>query len=61
MVASETITLYVSGFDTDCGVFGFDARIVGCGDGFIDGAEFCDDGNEDGGDGCSAACEFEDG
>jgi cysteine-rich repeat protein len=30
-----------------------------CGDGFIDGAEQCDDGNTAGGDGCSATCQYE--
>ena len=30
-----------------------------CGDGFIDGDEECDDGNDQDGDGCSSACEVE--
>ena len=35
-------------------------RLITCGDGFIDrGYEFCDDGNLDDGDGCSAVCRYE--
>jgi cysteine-rich repeat protein len=30
-----------------------------CGDGFVEGAETCDDGNVNAGDGCSAACAVE--
>jgi fibro-slime domain-containing protein len=33
-----------------------DARPVVCGDGFVDGAEVCDDGDAVGGDGCAADC-----
>ncbi|MCK5612458.1 right-handed parallel beta-helix repeat-containing protein, partial [Candidatus Pacearchaeota archaeon] len=35
--------------------------IVTCGDGFIDGAEDCDDGGTSAGDGCSATCTIETG
>ena len=35
--------------------------IVGCGDGMIDGAEMCDDGNTTPGDGCNASCGVEPG
>jgi cysteine-rich repeat protein len=33
----------------------------GCGDGFVDEGEECDDGNTAGGDGCSATCRLETG
>lgn len=33
----------------------------GCGDGLISGSEACDDGNTQSGDGCSSACEIEEG
>ena len=36
-------------------------RIAACGDGVVDCAEGCDDGNVQGGDGCSAVCAVEDG
>ncbi|MDX2009692.1 MAG: DVUA0089 family protein [Myxococcaceae bacterium] len=34
-------------------------RVPTCGDGFVDGAERCDDGNTMPGDGCDGACAFE--
>lgn len=34
---------------------------IGCGDGFIEGIEECDDGNPDDGDGCSSTCTVESG
>ncbi|HYB99034.1 MAG TPA: hypothetical protein VEC57_07835 [Candidatus Limnocylindrales bacterium] len=34
---------------------------AGCGDGIVTGSETCDDGNQVGGDGCSAACGLESG
>jgi cysteine-rich repeat protein len=40
----------------DIGAF----ELGGCGDGFLDPSEACDDGNTVGGDGCSAICEIED-
>jgi cysteine-rich repeat protein len=41
------------------GDLGYD--VVACGDGFIAGAEECDDANDDDLDGCTARCELEDG
>ncbi len=35
--------------------------VPGCGNGFIDTFEACDDGNADAGDGCSSACRLEEG
>ena len=32
---------------------------VRCGDGILEGTEFCDDDNKQGGDGCSSACVVE--
>jgi cysteine-rich repeat protein len=51
--------------DTNCNFVGFtDGRLCElpanpCGDGFIEGAEACDDGNRVGSDGCSATCTVE--
>ena len=36
-----------------------EASVAICGDGFIDGDEECDDGNDDDGDGCSSECLLE--
>jgi cysteine-rich repeat protein len=36
---------------------GSDAMAGGCGDGLIQPGERCDDGNSEGGDGCSATCD----
>ncbi|MDX9720543.1 MAG: DUF4215 domain-containing protein [Myxococcota bacterium] len=36
-------------------------RTPGCGDGFVEGTEVCDDGNDADGDGCSSLCEVEPG
>ena len=33
----------------------------GCGNGFVEGGEACDDGNKINGDGCSAGCTIETG
>ena len=38
-----------------------DCVIAECGDGVIEGAETCDDGNSNEGDGCSSICQVEDG
>ena len=35
--------------------------LLSCGNGMLDGGESCDDGNDDADDGCSAACEREEG
>jgi cysteine-rich repeat protein len=51
--------------DTNCTFVGFtDGRIcelpaAPCGDGLVEGAEACDDGNKVGSDGCSATCTVE--
>jgi cysteine-rich repeat protein len=45
--------------DEICVVVPFAGTPPGCGDGEVAGFEQCDDGNTDGGDGCSATCEDE--
>lgn len=47
------------GFSCDYGAGGCHALV--CGDGNVEGEETCDDGNGAGGDGCSAACQTEEG
>ena len=51
---------FVSG-TTQLGRFTVDLKLVpsGCGDTFVTGAEACDDGNTQDGDGCSATCTIE--
>lgn len=61
---TQGVTYYVivdSASTTSFGSFELDVRIVppGCGDGFVNGAEECDDANAVAGDGCGLACEFE--
>lgn len=47
---NSTITRYV---------LNVEIRRPGCGNGWLDGADVCDDGNTSNGDGCSATCGFE--
>jgi cysteine-rich repeat protein len=50
--------LFISGLVAAIGCDGSGVESV-CGDGAIDGAEECDDGNARGGDGCAASCLIE--
>ncbi len=45
--------------DAHCGGFGTCSTTESCGDGTVNGNEQCDDGNNSGGDGCSAGCRLE--
>jgi cysteine-rich repeat protein len=60
--AGETLFVVVQGHGVaDASSFDLTARSrpIACGDGFMDGAEQCDDGNLVSGDGCSATCQLE--
>ncbi|MFT6397054.1 MAG: cysteine-rich repeat protein, partial [Bradymonadia bacterium] len=64
--AGESVVLYVSGFNANCGDFELDVAFVSaivdvCGDGAVGPSETCDDGNATPGDGCDAACAVEGG
>ena len=65
LAGGESVVIYVAGFGTACGDFRLDVSRVGagaiCGDGLLEDAEECDDGNTADGDGCSAVCTIEDG
>ncbi len=66
MAAGQTVTIYISGFGTNCGDFELDVAytppiIDVCGDGAVGATEECDDSNLVAGDGCDAACEVETG
>jgi cysteine-rich repeat protein len=56
--AGKTYDLIVSGFNGASGSFTLDLTpiVEECGNGAVEGMEQCDDGNTDGGDGCSATC-----
>ena len=58
---NEAITLVFSSFAEDdfIGSFELHARTHGCGDGFLQSGEECDDGNTIGADGCSEFCQRE--
>jgi cysteine-rich repeat protein len=45
--------------DEQNGLFVVDATALVCGNGALDYVEQCDDGNAEGGDGCSATCQIE--
>jgi len=59
--AEETVYVYVDGNTSSKGLFVLDAKLTaaGCGNGAIDSAEECDDGDVVPGDGCSATCTIE--
>ncbi len=59
LVAGQTISIVVDGFSTNQGNFVLNIAQTACGDGFVDGAEECDDGNTTDFDGCSATCTLE--
>lgn len=56
--ADEVVYVAVEGYD-GTGNFELSIDLVVCGDGVVAGAELCDDGNADSGDGCDAACIWE--
>jgi cysteine-rich repeat protein len=64
--SAETVRVYVvvdANGASNVGTFGLelDIETAECGDGVVDESETCDDGNEDGGDGCNAACQVTNG
>ena len=65
LTAGESVVVYVTGFGSGCGEFRLDVSVEGdvpsCGDGVLEGAEECDDGNAADGDGCSSICTIEEG
>lgn len=57
LTSGQVATLHANGLlGDDASTLG---PLSGCGDGVIEGAETCDDGNAVGGDCCSATCQFE--
>lgn len=44
----------------DCDEYGICRAVAKCGDGYVSDNEACDDGNTEGGDGCSADCQLDD-
>ncbi len=64
VLAGQTYWLVVDGASSDAGsrgVFELDVRVrpPTCGNGILEGAETCDDGGTDDGDGCDATCKVE--
>jgi cysteine-rich repeat protein len=62
--ADQVVYIVADGYYSDSyGPFTLDVQVtaVVCGDGFIVGAEACDDGDADDGDGCSSSCTVESG
>lgn len=59
LAAGETIVLVVDGFLSSTGAYVLNTYALGtCGNGVLEGAEECDDGNLTDGDGCEADCTF---
>jgi len=56
--AGDTVYIAVEGYD-GVGAFGLTLSTVTCGDGIVSGAELCDDGGEEAGDGCDENCVWE--
>ncbi len=56
--ADQEIFVAIEGYD-GTGNFEVSIDLVVCGDGIVAGAELCDDGNTDAGDGCDASCVWE--
>ncbi len=59
--APDTRAVDARGADEDAGARDEDARRASCGNGAVESAEGCDDGNAVAGDGCDPSCEIEDG
>lgn len=61
VTAEETLYVFVDGEEAKLGLFTLEATLTAsaCGNGKLDTNEECDDGNTDGGDGCSATCAVE--
>ncbi len=58
VVAGEPVYLVVDGYDS-LGHYEMTVTPTICGDGVVAGAEMCDDGNTEPGDGCDATCVWE--
>jgi cysteine-rich repeat protein len=56
MTRTVRITFFFTLLATVVGCSGSDGAALTCGDGELDPGEVCDDGNREGGDGCSADC-----
>ncbi|MBI2376998.1 MAG: DUF4215 domain-containing protein [Deltaproteobacteria bacterium] len=61
LTAGQLVTIVVDGYSDQSGDFVLNVHEPSCGDGFVEGAEQCDDGNNLDGDFCSATCQIEPG